>query len=431
MPIIVAALSVLDLVLIVALPVLFAFKTPRNRHPAKIFYVLAIGLLLAGVFATVIFHNDFISIGLLTGIYALVSQMFFCRGRIPLFYQVVYITLLFIIQLMAVTIGGFLIQNFYFLGAYWIQTLIFIIKFALETVYTLLIIQVVRVRSMSDVSKRQLSGLFLIPIFSLFSMMTMLITGSGFYNRYGYGILILHIALTLGVNFYCLYLYYDISRNQEMKRELAFARRQNEIVYKYYAAMEQRIQNSRKVIHDMRNHIYAIQQLYESGDVQKGSQYAKDMGELLDRLGLKSYTSNRMLNMILNDKLFRAASMGIEERIFIDGMNIDFIRDMDITTIFSNLLDNAIDAAKETEHGFIEIKSACFNDMLTIYIKNPVKDVSGDRLLPEPGTSTKPGHEGLGLSNVVRAMESYHGELSVSQKKGIFCASLLFPLSNA
>lgn len=426
MLILILFLNILDLILVVGLPFLFAFRTPKNRHPKKIFYVLGIAAFTAAIIATMVFRNDVISVILLSTVYSLTSQLLFCRGRVALFYQIVYIILLFLIQLMAVTIGGFLIQTMYFLGMYWIQCLIFIIKFALEIIYTLLIIQVVRVRSMSDVSKRQLSGLFLIPIFSLFSMMTMLITGNSFYNRYGYGILIVHVALTLVVNFYCLYLYYDISRNQEMKRELSFARRQNEIVYKYYAAMEQRILNSRKIIHDMRNHINAIEQLYASGDYEKGTSYANDLRELLDRLGLKSYTSNRMLNMILNDKMTRALALGIKESISIDTMDIDFIKDLDITTIFSNLLDNAIDAAREVPEGFIEMKSVCFNDMLTIYIKNPVKL---DFHVPMPGISTKPGHKGLGLSNVARAMQNYRGELSTSVKDGIFCASLLFPLS--
>lgn len=439
------ALLFADIALIVLLPLLFAFKTPRNVHPGKL--KLALGITFySGINIAIMFvHNNVFIMAVLCGAYVAMSQLLFCRGRTALFYQAVYMLLLFLIQMASASIAYFLIQNAYIFGATGVQCMILVIKFAMETVYTLLIIQVVRVRNMADISKRQLSGLFLIPIFSLFNIMTMIIAGNIYYIVYGYFLLIVNIMIILAVNFYCLYLYYDISRNQEMKRQLEFAKQQNELVYKYYESMDQRIANSRKVIHDIRNHMNAIEQLYASGNSSGGSSYVRDVHALLDSLGLKYYTGNRMLNMILNDKLSKAAQLYIESEVSLNGMDIDFIKDMDITTIFSNLLDNAIEAAGQTKHGYIEMKSVYFNDMLTVYIKNPVQPLkkenedkdnkireSADNI-PVPGQPgwqwPKTGHMGVGLSNVARTMQKYHGELSVNVKDNIFCASLLFPCS--
>ena len=449
MLILIYGLLVFDMMLIIFLPLLFAFRTPRNVHPKrKLYYILGIAAYIGANIATMFMRGNIIIMLTLSVSYVLLCQLLFRRGKMALFYQAVYMILLFLIQIAASSIAGFLVQNAYALGPMVTQCLILVIKFAMETVYTLLIIQVVRVRNMADVSKRQLSGLFSIPIFSLFNIITMVTVGSIYYLVYGYLLLIVNIVIILAVNLYCLYLYYDISRNQEMKRQLEFARRQNELMYKYYESMGQRIQNSRKVVHDIRNHINAIEQLYASGNQAGGSSYVKDVHALLDSLGLKNYTSNRMLNMILNDKLSKARQLHIKTQVSLEQMDIDFMKDMDITTVFSNLLDNAIEAAGNAAHGFIEMKSVYFNDMLTVYIKNPVgsgaredggsplpEDVSQRNRGPRASQSSPrhveawmaPGHMGVGLSNVARTVKKYHGELSVSVKNEIFCASLLIP----
>lgn len=423
---------ILDLLMIIGLPILFAVKTPKNIYPKKRYAVLGIICFSVAVLSTLFVRNDFITMSILLIVYTVISQLLFRRGKTAFFYQIVYMILFFLIQMASASIGYFLIQNAYIFGAAGVQCMVLAIKFAMEIVYTLLIIQVVKVRNMDDLSKRQLSGLFLVPIFSLFNIVTMIIVGNIYYIVSGYLLLIINIIIHLCVNFYCIYLYYDISKNQEMKRQLELARQQNEIVYKYYASMEQRILNSRKVIHDIRNHLDAIEHLYTGGDTQGGSNYVKDVHVLLDSLGLKFYTSHRMLNMILNDKLVKARNMGIETKVFLHNINIGFIKDMDITTIFSNLLDNAIEAAACAEYKIIEIKSLYFNDMLTVYIKNTFQEGrkrQEDDLISDRSKRSFEGlgHMGVGLSNVAHTVKKYHGELTISRKNGLFCASVLFP----
>lgn len=57
-------------------------------------------------------------------------------------------------------------------------------------------------------------------------------------------------------------------------------------------------------MHDMKNHLQAVEHLYQAKDGQEqGGAYVKDLYHMLNLLGEKYYSSNRMLNIICNDKL--------------------------------------------------------------------------------------------------------------------------------
>ena len=78
----------------------------------------------------------------------------------------------------------------------------------------------------------------------------------------------------------------------------------------------------------------------------------KDLYHMVNILGEKYYSSDRMLNIICNDKLSAAGRMGIRVTAQIGDVDFSDLKDIDVTTIFANLLDNAIEAAQDTEGRF-------------------------------------------------------------------------------
>ena len=435
MHILLIIVTFMDFIILTLLPFLYAMRTPRNRHAKKGDYVLGVVIFLATLAVTLYVRNDLFTIPLFILVYVCLCQWLFNRGKIALFYQVIYMILLFLVQYIMVGATSFLYRSVD-IDPVALNCITLILKFIMETVYTLILIQVVNYKNITEISRRQLAGLFIIPIFSLINIFSLFVVGDIYYALYGYTLYIVNVVFLLLINFYCLYLYYDFSKHQEMKRQLELNRQQNEIAFKYYETMDARIEQTRKVIHDVRNHINAIEQLYDSGNVKAGDSYVKDIHSLLDSLGIRQFTGNRMLNMILNDKLSAAERLGIHTETHLEQLDLDFIRDMDMTTIFSNLLDNAIEAASDVKQGFIEIKSVYFNDMLTIHIKNPVREdsrLNGADLKPNyfHPVTTKAGHLGVGLDNVSQTVKKYHGHLSLSCENHLFCASLLFNLKGS
>lgn len=420
-------LVILDGIASGLLPYLFLAYTERTIYKKKRWTALLFLLFVLSVYAVMLLRNDIITIVFCTVFYVMIGQLLFHKGKTAAFYQAVYMIVFFVIQIFSLLIAQLAVSATDIIDIYIVGSIILLIKFMFESLYTMFITQAVNLRKAKDVSKRQLLGLFLIPVYSIFAAMTMISIGSFFFLRYGYTLLVVHMIILLAIDFYSLYLYYSFYENQEMRRQFMLYQQQNRLQYKYYETLDKRLEASRKVIHDIRNHMLAIEELYKSGDIAAGGSYVKDVHEMLDKLGLQYYTGNRMLNMILNDKLNKAKQLGISTKVACYRLSVDFIADMDITTIFSNLLDNAVEAASKLKDGMIEIKSSDFNDMMFIYIKNSTDDIS----MPPDHRSGKRGHEGIGLDNVRRTLKKYHGTLDTEIKNGIFTASLMFPKQGA
>ena len=192
-------------------------------------------------------------------------------------------------------------------------------------------------------------------------------------------------------------------------------RKQNEITHQYYEDMEKNYEDSRKIIHDIRNHLNILEQSVQ----EKNSSYIQDVHGMLNSLGMKFYTSNRILNIVLNDKLKRLDPEQVECNL--GEAALDFLADADVTTIFANLLDNALEAGEGKEGFWLKIRGDKIQDFTVVKIWN----LSDGEY--QPGISGKKGHEGLGLENVKQAVEKYQGNLSVEQKDGIFCVTAVFP----
>ncbi len=63
------------------------------------------------------------------------------------------------------------------------------------------------------------------------------------------------------------------------------------------------------------------------------------------------------MNILLTDKNAVMQEKGIHSDIKIDNVDLSYIEPIDITTIFGNLLDNAIEAATSDGDKYILLKS--------------------------------------------------------------------------
>ena len=104
-----------------------------------------------------------------------------------------------------------------------------------------------------------------------------------------------------------------------------------------YQELEEKYQASRKVIHDVKNHIQMIGELYHSGDLEAADAYCQDIGGMLRSLERVTYTDHRMLNLILNEKLNMQEMKGARLHIEIGTADLSFLKDIDVTTIFYQL----------------------------------------------------------------------------------------------
>ena len=136
-----------------------------------------------------------------------------------------------------------------------------------------------------------------------------------------------------------------------------------------------------------------------------------------------------MLNIILNDKAEEAQKNGIGMEIRIDEIRLEHIRDMDMTTIFANLLDNALEAAEQVVgKRMIQVQADTFHDFTVVKIRNSMP--CGSAAKGTESSSVKKdrkSHMGIGLENVRDTLETYGGGMMTEIQEGEFVVSITIP----
>lgn len=190
---------------------------------------------------------------------------------------------------------------------------------------------------------------------------------------------------------------------------------------------------TRKLRHDMRNHFFCIQMLAKEGKYAEMQEYLESFNEAVSDISMKFQTGNDIVDAILNVKQDVAKKRGIQ--ILVDG-NIPimpFVDAMDWCKIFSNAIDNGIEALEKCEKDkkILQIQLKSNGHFLVIQVKNLC-----DRkvMISEKGvvTSKKEIHQhGFGLKNMETALKKYGGELKLTckeEKEGyVFVVDMIMP----
>jgi sensor histidine kinase YesM len=224
---------------------------------------------------------------------------------------------------------------------------------------------------------------------------------------------------------FALDLYGIREQRDQVNKELLMYKQETELRYAHYQELEEKYKESRKLVHDIRNHLNSIASLYEKGEQDAAFEYTQTIHKMLNRLTKKYYCTNRMLNIILSDKMEHAQREGIEVKIKVGEVSNDWIKDIDITTIFANLLDNAVTAAKAAkamgEEAWIHLFVRCVRDFVVIEIKNSC--------LLRGRTELKVKKEsGLGLKNVKFTVDKYNGTFETVEEENSFRVIIIIPV---
>ena len=238
-------------------------------------------------------------------------------------------------------------------------------------------------------------------------------------ERFDAFFLIASAALILTV----LYMLYQIMRLSREESELL---RQMALQKEYMESAITDDEELRRFRHDYKNHMLVVNTLLESGKTEEARSYLSAMQEPLQDAMHKIKSGNLVADTILNYK----AQMAAQEQTvlhFVGHIPAEGIRSDDLCTIFSNLLDNAVEACRRSpgdKQIFVDAKTAHGNFLLSV--TNPTQNS-----LPDNTRRTTKGdrrNHGFGLKNVERAVKKYGGTLQTGVQNGVFSADVLLRL---
>ncbi len=212
----------------------------------------------------------------------------------------------------------------------------------------------------------------------------------------------------LALNIYITYIINRVSENAKLKYELEISQRQSEMQMSHYAELDNRYEMSRKIIHDFKKHLDTLEELKKQDD-EKAYDYEIMVENEIDSLFMCFKCSNKVLSIVMSQKIALAEKNKIKVTTDVQDIPFDFISDLDITALFANIWDNAIEACCKVNDNnrFIEFVMKKVNGFILINARNSYDgNLKTDK---EHILSTKSNHIGVGLSIIKSVTEKYGG----------------------
>lgn len=299
-------------------------------------------------------------------------------------------------------------------------------KLVILILYYLFIVRLWKNTGKNKLTKAQYIIYGIIVVYSVMNLFVIIVVVSkGMQTTFAERLLLL-------VNMFCivfgdlLILYFTkfAEENGQLKTKLMLLEQQASLQYEYYLEQTNKYDESIRILHDVNKHLALLDDLYKLECKEEAKEYEKEIKEMLFPLIPQEYTNHAILNVILNDKKRCANACEIKFDLEIGEVDMAFMSPIEITTIFVNLLDNAIDACKcVKKNRYIKIKLDTYNDFVAIHISNSMEG----KLMWYHGkpVSRKGKNHGIGLINVENTIKKYNGNMILKEKQGEFVCDII------
>lgn len=261
--------------------------------------------------------------------------------------------------------------------------------------------------------------LFMIGEFTLYQISTYKITSLFLL------ILTLFVLISYFVSFFTFDRYFE-SRKRE--KELARMESCESKKYQYYQDMEKNQEAVRKMYHDMKNHLLVLNSLMDQQDSSKANLYIEDVVQSIDGIEDFYNTGNTILDIILNESIRKSKQIGIRWEVIIAKDSLLRLDDVDICTIFTNAIDNAIEACEKLQSKpWIKIRAERVNQDTFILFENNLQKVPEKKGNRYPTHKENKAEHGIGLSSIENAVSKYSGIVTIKVEKQVFKLLIMIP----
>lgn len=207
-----------------------------------------------------------------------------------------------------------------------------------------------------------------------------------------------------------------VSRNVYKEKEALsnkYLSEQNE----HYAYLEKRESETKRFRHDIKSHMVLLNDFLQDGEYEKAKEYIYKIYGELDKVDKVISVNNGIVNAILNRYSSDAEKEHVNLHIKGQLPKECHIDAFDLCTIFSNLLSNALEAAKKSKGKSIEVECGYTTDMVFIIIQNDYSgNIEGNDGKFLTSKSDKEYH-GFGLQNIERSVQKYSGNMNIEVGK--------------
>lgn len=281
-------------------------------------------------------------------------------------------------------------------------------------------------------NRSRLSGknfvLFLLPVSSIAIVLVLRYFTAGnklnaFQNILCLGSMLLLIAANIA-----MFLVYETSlKNSERIFELEIVNQKNSIDLEYLKLLEKKSDAIQIMSHDFNKHLNTIKLMTKDTEVKN---YVESLvGEISSSSEYRK-THNKTLDVIIGKYIDICHDNKISFTVECMSENLQYMTAIDLSSIFNNLLENAVESAKQSEERNIFLQISIVNNAFSkIVLYNSCCNVDMDSLGHFKTTKTNKKRHGLGLKSVIKTVEKYDGscQFEFEEDKKEFKSIILIP----
>lgn len=255
--------------------------------------------------------------------------------------------------------------------------------------------------------------LLLVPISILYILLTIGVVSITFDLTNKLKLMLLtSCILLLTLNFIVYSLFYYISNRNRKYTKLEVQLQHDNDMLSYYKDLLKHDENQKILIHDIKTHLESLAILNSTQNHDGVSKYIQKISNMDILQPSIRICNHDLLNVILYRYQTKAKENDIQFYIDIRNNSLQFVHHDDITSLFCNLLNNSLEAAKNISNSYIELSvtQAENNCNTTISLINSCRINpfchDGKTLISK---KSNPHRHGLGLKSIDKIVKEYDG----------------------
>lgn len=228
-----------------------------------------------------------------------------------------------------------------------------------------------------------------------------------------------------------LFAYHMLLHMTTTQMENDYLQRLLQMQYDNYKISADSVELVNQKYHDLKHQIRILR---STESQEEKNAYLDHMEAQIQTYEAQNKTGNKVLDIILTTKSLQCQKLGISLTCVAEGEELEFMHPVDISALFGNALDNAIESVSkiaDTDKRLIHVSVSRQKNFLRIRIENCYE---GNILFEDgiPKTNKKDHRfHGYGMKSIRRIAQQYGGSMTVQTKDNWFELRVLIPLCKA
>ncbi len=225
--------------------------------------------------------------------------------------------------------------------------------------------------------------------------------------------LFLVVLTLLPINLIYVVFYYYLQSLHEKQLELTLSFQREQADLAYYQSLQEQAEQQRTMVHDMKNHLQVLHGIAQQTHSSEICSYLENLESNLVSIRKSRFCTDPILNLILLKADENCQKKKIRFHCDVRENCLTTLDAPSITTLFSNILSNAIEAAETSAERMIEFSVLRKEEQEKVLISvedscdlPPLTNGRGELVTRK---ADKKIH-GLGMKSINRILKQYHGE---------------------